>query len=55
MKKSKKRSNPLDLNHVFCSWKWSARAVLQRARRLGTPANSVSRKIQELEAQVGSR
>src|SRR5882757_2111945 len=54
--KSKKRSNPLDLNHVFLFVEVvRAGSFAAAARRLGTPANSVSRKIQELEAQVGSR
>lgn len=55
--KSKKRSNPaLDLNHVFLFVEVvRANSFAAAARRLGMPANSVSRKIQELEAQVGSR
>ena len=55
--KSKKRSNPaLDLNHVFLFVEVvRAASFAAAARRLGMPANSVSRKIQELEAQVGSR
>jgi len=55
--KSKIRSNPaLDLNHVFLFVEVvRANSFAAAARRLGMPANSVSRKIQELEAQVGSR
>jgi len=55
--KSKNRSNPaLDLNHVFLFVEVvRANSFAAAARRLGMPANSVSRKIQELEAQVGSR
>jgi DNA-binding transcriptional LysR family regulator len=55
--KSKKRSNPaLDLNHVYLFVEVvRANSFAAAARRLGMPANSVSRKIQELEAQVGSR
>jgi len=55
--KSKKRSNAaLDLNHVFLFVEVvRANSFAAAARRLGMPANSVSRKIQELEAQVGTR
>jgi DNA-binding transcriptional LysR family regulator len=55
--KSKKRSNPvLDLNHVFLFVEVvRANSFAAAARRLGMPANSVSRKIQELEAQVATR
>jgi DNA-binding transcriptional LysR family regulator len=55
--KSKKRSNlPLDLNHVFLFVQVvRAASFAAAARRLGMPANSVSRNIQELEAEVGSR
>jgi DNA-binding transcriptional LysR family regulator len=55
--KSKKRSNPrLDLNHVFLFVEVvRAASFAAAARRLGMPANSVSRKIQQLEAEVGSR
>jgi DNA-binding transcriptional LysR family regulator len=55
--KSKIRSNgALDLNHVFLFVEVvRANSFAAAARRLGMPANSVSRKIQELEAQVGSR
>jgi DNA-binding transcriptional LysR family regulator len=55
--KSKNRSNPtLDLNHVFLFVEVvRAGSFAAAARRLGRPANSVSRKIQELEAEVGSR
>ncbi|MBS0419305.1 MAG: LysR family transcriptional regulator [Proteobacteria bacterium] len=55
--KSKNRGNPTpDLNHVFLFVEVvRANSFAAAARRLGMPANSVSRKIQELEAQVGSR
>src|SRR3954466_2051141 len=55
--KSKNRSNPaLDLNHVFLFVEVvRANSFAAAGRRLGMPANSVRRKIQELEAQVGSR
>ena len=55
--KSKKGSNPpLDLNHVFLFVEVvRAASFAAAARRLGMPANSVSRKIQQLEAEVGSR
>jgi DNA-binding transcriptional LysR family regulator len=55
--KSKSRSNPpLDLNHVFLFVEVvRANSFAAAARRLGMPANSVSRKIQELESQVGTR
>jgi DNA-binding transcriptional LysR family regulator len=55
--KSKKRSNrPLDLNQVYLFVEVVRGASFAAAaRRLGVPANSVSRKIQELEAYVGSR
>jgi DNA-binding transcriptional LysR family regulator len=55
--KSKKRGNPaLDLNHVYLFVEVvRANSFAAAARRLGMPANSVSRKIQELESQVGSR
>jgi DNA-binding transcriptional LysR family regulator len=55
--KSKNRSNAaLDLNHVFLFVEVvRATSFAAAARRLGVPANSVSRKIQELEAQVGTR
>ncbi len=55
--KSKNRSNrTLDLNNVFLFVEVvRAGSFAAAARRLGHPANSVSRKIQELEAEVGSR
>src|SRR5579871_2980424 len=55
--KSKNRSNPpIDLNHIYLFVEVvRANSFAAAARRLGRPANSVSRKIQELEAQVGSR
>ena len=55
--KSKKGSNPpLDLNHVFLFVEVvRAASFAAAARRLGMPANSVSRKIQLLEAEMGSR
>ena len=55
--KSKKRSNPpLDLNQVFLFVEVvRAASFAAAARRLGMPANSVSRHIQQLEADVGSR
>src|ERR1700761_2682598 len=54
--KSKNRSNVLDLNHVFLFVEVvRANSFAAAARRLGMPANSVSRKIQELETQVGTR
>jgi len=55
--KSKKGSNPpLDLNHVFLFVEVvRAASFAAAARRLGMPANSVSRKIQQLEAEMGSR
>lgn len=55
--KSKNRSNaPLDLNHIALFVEVvRANSFAAAARRLGMPANSVSRKIQELEAQVGVR
>ena len=55
--KSKIRSNPpLDLNQVFLFVEVVRTASFAAAaRRLGLPANSVSRKIQQLEADVGSR
>jgi DNA-binding transcriptional LysR family regulator len=54
--KSKNRTNVLDLNHVFLFVEVvRANSFAAAARRLGMPANSVSRKIQELEAQVGTR
>src|ERR1700736_5388367 len=55
--KPKKRSNPpLDLNQVFLFVEVVRTASLAAAaRRLGMPANSVSRHIQQLEADVGSR
>src|ERR1700724_691291 len=55
--KSKKRSNPpLDLNQVFLFVEVVRTASFAAAaRRLGMPANSVSRHIQQLEADVGSR
>ena len=55
--KSKNRSNAvLDLNHVFLFVEVvRANSFAAAARRLGMPANSVSRKIQELETQVGTR
>jgi DNA-binding transcriptional LysR family regulator len=55
--KSKKRSNPrFDLNQVFLFVEVVRTASFAAAaRRLGMPANSLSRKIQELEADVGTR
>lgn len=55
--KSKKSSNAaLDLNHVFLFVQVvRSNSFAAAARRLGMPANSVSRKIQELESQVGAR
>ena len=55
--KSRIQSNAaLDLNQVFLFVEVvRANSFAAAARRLGMPANSVSRKIQELEAQVGSR
>jgi len=55
--KSKNRSNPpLDLNHVALFVEVvRANSFAAAARRLGMPPNSVSRKIQELESQVGTR
>jgi DNA-binding transcriptional LysR family regulator len=55
--KSKKRSNPpLDLNQVFLFVEVvRAASFAAAARRLGMPANSVSRHIQQLETDVGSR
>jgi DNA-binding transcriptional LysR family regulator len=54
--KSTNRSNVLDLNHVFLFVEVvRANSFAAAARRLGMPANSVSRKIQELETQVGTR
>jgi DNA-binding transcriptional LysR family regulator len=55
--KSKKRGNrPLDLNQVYVFVEVVRGASFAAAaRRLGMPANSISRKIQELEAYVGSR
>src|SRR5580693_4483534 len=55
--KSKKRSNrPLDLNQIFLFVEVVRTASFAAAaRRLGMPANSVSRHIQQLEADVGSR
>jgi len=55
--KSKKRSNPsLDLNEVFLFVEVvRAASFAAAARRLGMPANTVSRHIQQLEADVGSR
>jgi DNA-binding transcriptional LysR family regulator len=55
--KSKKRSNPpLDLNQVFLFVEVVRTASFAAAaRRLGMAANSVSRHIQQLEADVGSR
>src|ERR1700760_2648464 len=55
--KSKNGSNaPLDLNHVFLFVEVvRANSLPAAARPRGTPANSVSRKIQDLEAQVGTR
>jgi len=56
MKSKKRRNAALDLNHVFLFVEVvRANSFAAAARRLGMPANSVSRKIQELEAQVGSR
>ncbi len=55
--KSKNRSNtPLDLNQVFLFVEVvRAGSFAGAARRSGTPANSVSRKIQRLETDLGSR
>jgi len=55
--KSTKRSNPpLDLNQVSLFVEVvRAASFAAAARRLGMPANSVSRHIQQLEAAVGSR
>src|ERR1700741_3128040 len=54
--KSKNGSNVLDLNHVFLFVEVvRANSFAAAARRMGMPANSVSRKIQDLEAQVGTR
>ena len=55
--KSKNRSNAsLDLNHIFLFVEVvRANSFAAAARRSSVPANTVSRKIQELEAQVGSR
>ena len=56
MKSKKRRNAALDLNHVFLFVEVvQANSFAAAARRLGMPANSVSRKIQELETQVGSR
>ena len=56
MKSKNRRNAALDLNHVFLFVEVvRANSFAAAARRLGMPANSVSRKIQELEAQVGSR
>jgi len=56
MKSKNRRNAALDLNHVFLFVEVvRASSFAAAARRLGMPANSVSRKIQELEAQVGSR
>ena len=56
MKSKKRRNAALDLNHVFLFVEVvRASSFAAAARRLGMPANSVSRKIQELEAQMGSR
>jgi DNA-binding transcriptional LysR family regulator len=55
--KSKKRGNPgLDLNQVFLFVEVvRAASFASAARRLGMPANSVSRHIQQLEEGLGSR
>jgi DNA-binding transcriptional LysR family regulator len=55
--KSKKRSNPaLDLNQVFLFVEVVRMgSFAAAARRLGKPANSVSRHIRQLEADVGNR
>jgi DNA-binding transcriptional LysR family regulator len=55
--KSKKRSNPpLDLNQIFLFVEViRAGSFASAARRLGMPANSVSRHIQQLESAVGTR
>ncbi len=55
--KSKNSSNPpLDLNHVFLFVEVvRAASFAAAARRLGMPAEFRQPKIQELEAQVGSR
>jgi DNA-binding transcriptional LysR family regulator len=55
--KSRIRSNPhLDLNQVFLFVEViRAGSFAGAARRAGIPANSVSRKIQRLEADMGSR
>jgi DNA-binding transcriptional LysR family regulator len=56
MKSKKRGSPPLDLNQVFLFVEVVRTASFAAAaRRLGMPANSVSRKIQQLEADVGSR
>jgi DNA-binding transcriptional LysR family regulator len=55
--KSKKRSNPpLNLNQIFFFVEVvRAGSFASAARRLGLPANSVSRHVQQLEADAGSR
>jgi DNA-binding transcriptional LysR family regulator len=55
--KSRKRSNhSLDLNQIFLFVEVvRAASFAAAARRLGMPANTVSRHIQQLEADVGSR
>jgi DNA-binding transcriptional LysR family regulator len=55
--KSKTGSNaPLDLNQIFQFVEVvRAGSFAQAARRLGMPANSLSRKVQRLEADLGSR
>jgi DNA-binding transcriptional LysR family regulator len=55
--KSKNRSTvPLDLNQIFLFIEVvRAGSFAQTAQRLGMPANSLSRKIQRLETDLGSR
>jgi DNA-binding transcriptional LysR family regulator len=55
--KSKKRSNrALDLNQIYLFVEVvRAASFAAAARRLGVPANSVSRHIQQLEADLGTR
>lgn len=56
MKSRKRSSRPLDLNQVFLFVEVVRTASFAAAaRRLGMPANSVSRHIQQLETDVGSR
>lgn len=55
--KSKSKSNPmLDLNQIFLFVEVvRAGSFAKAAQRVGIPANSVSRKIQQLETELGSR